>query len=181
MNSFLFEETFGFDGTKVTLIRPVLNQVIRLTISNETVLQYVVHFIGKAYLCPGPDFCPACGAVSKRPLAMLCGGTDHNVGLLEIGSPTLAAMDAIRHKNSLTSLVGTTWTFIRRKAKRPLEPTLESLSTAAAPGVVSDTVLLRSFAKLFSLPRPSAGVRPEDYAASIQDELSKRIGRAVLH
>lgn len=180
MSSFLFDETFRLGDTKVRLVRPELRRPFRFTVTSEQMIHYAIHFIGRAFICPGEEVCPACGTVNKRSLSMLCGGSDQDIAVLELAAPTLACIDAEVRKNDLKGLLGTRWEFCRLIAKRPLSVNFAGMMSPDCFTQLSSALVLRAFAKLFSLPNPDKFSDHRSYAASIEPVLVLKLKAALL-
>lgn len=180
MSAFLFEETFSVSLSKVTLLRPIVSRPISLQVTSPLVLNYAIHFIGSAFICPGAEECPACGTIGKRTLSLLVGGSSRSVGLLEVGSPTMVEMVSIMNQHSLRDLFGTTWSFVRKAAKRPLVPTLVQVTPEKLPTPVEDNLVLQAFAQLFTLPKPAPHMDAAIYDQSIKPALVAKLKRALL-
>jgi hypothetical protein len=180
MGAFLFEETFAVKASKVTVVRPICNQPFSFRINSSTVLTYAIHFIGAAFVCPGEETCPACGTIGKRSLSMLFAGSHSNVGILEVGQSTMGEMVLIQNQHSLSTLCGTTWSFVRRAAKRPLIPTLVSIKDEKPVTPLSEDLILQAFAKLFSLAPPPAAMSPSDYSELLKPALALKLERALI-
>lgn len=177
MSSFLFGLDFEVENTKVTLIRPELRRPFQFTFSSPVVLTYAVHFIGRAFICPGGSLCPACGTVSKRTLSLVAAGNEDNVALCEIGAQTLVELERIAATNNLENLHGSSWRFCRTIAKRPLAVEFVGLRPADQRQMITEHKFLLCFAKLFSLPRPTVGANQSLYAESIRTVLAEKLTR----
>jgi hypothetical protein len=180
MSAFLFEETFSMNLSKVTLVRPSLNQPFSFRITSNTVLNYAIHFIGTALVCPGAESCPACGTIGKRVLSLLVGGSNLGINLLEVGQPTMAEMAAIKNQHSMMTLKDSTWSFVRLKAKRPLIPTLVQVQSEKPSVGVADQSIMRAFSKLFNLPAPQQHHDIESYQQYVQDSMIKKLKSALV-
>jgi len=180
MSAFLFEETFSVSLSKVTLIRPIVNRPFSLQVTSPLVLNYAIHFIGSAFVCPGAEECPACGTIGKRTLSLLVGGTNRSVGLLEVGAPTMSSMVSIMNEHSLRDLFGTTWSFVRTAAKRPLIPTLVQVKPEKMPPRVDDSIILQAFAQLFGLPKPAPTMDAASFDEALKPALVSKLKRALL-
>ena len=180
MSAFLFEETFSVKLSKVSLLRPVVGRPFSIHITSPLVLNYAIHFIGSAFVCPGEESCPACGTIGKRTLSLLVGGSNRSIGLLEVGTPTMVEMVSIMNQHSLKDLFGTTWSFVRRAAKRPLVPTLVQVKPEKMPLEVDRHLILEAFAKLFTLPPPAAAMDAAAYDQALKPALEAKLKRALL-
>lgn len=180
MSSFLFDEMFRLGDTKVTLIRPILRQPFDFTVTSKQMVHYAIHFLGRALLCPGEEYCPVCGTIARRNLSLLIGGTDNHLGLLEVGAATLSGVDAEIRRNSLLSILGSRWQFCRMVAKRPLQVSFKGVLPADQIREVSSEMALRAFAKLFQLPRPDAGMSTAMFAEVTRPTLIAKLKAAVV-
>lgn len=175
----LFDLDFVDASLRVGIIKFAPGQSATVCLSSERVPVYEVHFIGRAFICPG-DGCPACGTVAKRMHGFAVSGHCSNVQLVELGRPTILRMDEVRREKQITQLLGTTWRFSRSSHKRPLLPECIASTPGQLASTVSDQALMRAITRLYGLPSPGRDWTWDTFPSRIRETLHRQLRRALL-
>lgn len=147
--------------------------------SSERFPVYEIHFIGRAFICPG-DGCAACGVVSKRLHGLGVSGTNRHVTFVEFGAPSIVRLDAIRREMDLQKIIGSRWTVNRPSNKRPLQVCFVGFEPSSTYEVISDQTLMRAISRLYSVPSPESSWCWDTYAERIKESLHRQIKKALL-
>lgn len=175
---FLFDHSVNDSLGRVSINRILGGQNNEVISSSRRVAHFGIHFIGRAYICPGPKAgCPACGRIPSRFLGILCSAVPGHTMLTEIGQSTLADMERVKDARTISCYAGTKWRLSRSASKKPLRAEyLESIPTSRYYQI-SDAVFIRAMARIYSLPDPGAGTTwetwPVDVVPALLDQLER--------
>lgn len=157
MSNFLFgmDDYVGPNAWRATWVKAEVGKPFSFTSRADLPLTCALHWFRRAYLCAGPDACPACRESSPRPMTYLFGGSMRNTFVLELNHSSF--LKCLDDSNQLSSpigdnIMGRKFSVVRPSKKKPLQITaLAQDESVHKIDRITEAHCLFAFARLFSL------------------------------